>query len=342
MTQTSRMRIARPIAGYAAIISILPYLALKAAWLSGNPIGFIDPSLVSRPGMIAANVLSFGMDFIAVALALTFTHQWGQRAPAWLVLFPMWVATGFLAPAVVLVPVTILAQIVASDASHAAPSTSAMLQPWVGRVVGASFAGQGAALIVAFALYMRTRWADLLQSMTAATVPGQTHQVQVILANVAALMAVASGGLHLVWAFGGTIGLPDNAPQQHLLHGIWGVMCIAGAVGVLGLVHRWGRVPLKLLLVFTWIGAGSLFAWGLWTLVLVLPGITLGNGPPGGIAIYNSLSFVKFTAGLLIGLVTVLLLAERQRASTADTLGVTALGRRELLRHFGPRVRDGD
>ena len=319
MTQTARMRFARPIAGYAAIVFMLPYLALKAAWLSGNPIGFVDASLVSKPGMIAANVLSLGMDFAAVGLALTFTHQWGQRVPAWLVLFPMWVATGFLAPAVVLVPITLLARVMTPDASR---SASAMLEPWVGGVVGASFGGQGAALIVAFVLYIRARWGDLLQSTTVASVPGQTHEVQVILANVAASMAVASGVLHLVWAFGGTIGLGVGAQQQHVLNGIWGVMSLAGAAGVLGLVHRWRRVPVTLLLTLTWIGAGSLFAWGLWTLVLVLPGITFGN-PVGGVAIRNSLSFVKFTSGMLIGLVTVLLLVERRRAAAFASTGAS-------------------
>ena len=80
------------------------------------------------------------------------------------------------------------------------------------------------------------------------------------------------------------------------------------------MVHQWGRAPFKLLLAFTWIGAGSLFAWGLWTLILVLPGITFGRRAAGGLALNNCLSFVKFTAGMLIGLVMVVLLAERQAA----------------------------
>jgi len=316
MKTTPRMHFARLIAGYGAIVFMLPYLALKIVWLSGNPIGFNDESLVGKPGMIAANAMSFGMDFVAVGLALTFTHRWGLRVPAWLVLFPMWVATGFLAPAVVIAPIAIITQALASSPS---PSTDAMLQPWVGRVVGVSFAGQGAALIVAFVLYVRTRWADLLQSTPSAVVRGPTHPVQVILANVAALMAVAAGGLHLVWAFGGTVGLGPRAlseptAQSYLLNGIWGAMSIIGAAGILTMVHQWGRAPFKLLLAFTWIGAGSLFAWGLWTLILVLPGITLGDRAAGGMALNNCLSFVKFTAGMLIGLVTVVLLAERQAA----------------------------
>jgi hypothetical protein len=309
-------RFARLGAGYGAIVFMLPYLALKVAWLAGNPIGFVDPSFVSKPGMIAANALSFGMDLVAVGLALTLTHRWGLRVPAWLVLFPMWVATGFLAPAVLVMPITMIQ---GALASHPAPRTDAMLQPWVGRVVGASFAGQGAALIVAFVLYVRTRWTDLLQSTTRAEVRGPTHSVQVLLANVAALMAVAAGGLHLVWAFGGTVGLGPRAlseptAQLHLLNGIWGLLSIAGAAGLLTMVHQWGWAPFKLLLALTWTGAGSLFAWGLWTMILVLPGIKFGRLGEEGMALFNCLSFVKFTTGMLIGLATVVLLAERRAA----------------------------
>jgi hypothetical protein len=177
--------------------------------------------------------------------------------------------------------------------------------------------------MVAFVLYVRTRWANLLQSTASAAITGPTHSVQVILANVAALMAVAASGLHLVWAFGGTVGLDPRALSEpmarlYLLNGIWGSMGLAGAAGILAMVHRWGRAPFKLLMAFTWTGAGSLFAWGLWTLVLVLPGITFGRGPTDGVALYSCLSFGKFTAGMLIGIVTVVLLAERQAAIEAD------------------------
>ncbi len=298
----------RLIAGYGAIVFMLPYLALKIAWLSGNPLGFHDEALVGQRGMIAANALSFGMDFIAVGLALTFTHRWGLRMPAWLVLFPMWVATGFLVPSIVIAPIALVREALVSNP---VPSTNTMLEPWVGRVVGASFAGQGAALIVAFVLYVRIRWAELLQSTTRGTAAGPTHPVQAPLANVAALMAFAAGGLHLYWAFGGTTR--PTAPS-YLLNGIWGSLSTAAAASILTLVHRWGRAPFQLLLTLTWIGAGSLFAWGLWTLILVLPGITLGRPAADRMALYNCLSFIKFTAGMLMGFVMVVLLAERQAA----------------------------
>jgi hypothetical protein len=43
------MQVARLIAGYGAIVFMLPYLALKIAWLSGNPIGFNDETLRASP-----------------------------------------------------------------------------------------------------------------------------------------------------------------------------------------------------------------------------------------------------------------------------------------------------
>ena len=72
-------------------------------------------------------------------------------------------------------------------------------------------------------------------------------------------------------------------------------------------------------LTVTWIGAGSLFAWGLWTLIFVLSGITFGRRAEDGMALYNCPSFVKFTAGMRIGIVTVILLVERQAPRTPST-----------------------
>lgn len=307
------MRIARLIAGYAAILFMLPYLALKVAWLSGNPIGFNDPVLVDQPGMMAANAISFGMDVVAVGLALTFAHRWGQRVWAGLVLFPMWAATGFLLPAVAVVPIAVILRALAAEP---APHTNAMLEPWVGRVIGASFAGQGAALIAAFVLYVRARWADRWRSRPAEPAREPRHPVPVVLASLTAVMAVSAGALHLVWAFGGTVGLGPRALAErtasfYLLNGTWGLMSLAGAAGVLAMVRQGRRSPFGLV-ALTWIGSGSMFAWGLWTLTLVLAGITLRPGEPLG-ALPSGLSLVKFTAGLLMGLAAVLLLAKEAR-----------------------------
>src|SRR5262245_43694463 len=106
--EPTRIGVTRLIAGYAAIIFILPYLAFKIAWISRTPVGLIDESLAYNSVMLALNILTFFMDTVAVLLALTFTHRWGLRAPAWLALAPMWVGTGFLAPIILAVPTSAL------------------------------------------------------------------------------------------------------------------------------------------------------------------------------------------------------------------------------------------
>jgi hypothetical protein len=57
-----------------------------------------------------------------------------------------------------------------------------------------------------------------------------------------------------------------------------------------------------------------MFAWGLWVVILFLFGITIGRRAADGMALYNGLSVVKLTAGILIGLVTLVLLAGREAA----------------------------
>src|SRR5262245_9991268 len=92
--EPARSGATRLIAGYAAIVCMLPYLTRKVAWISGLPLGMPNKSLVTNFAMITLNMLTFCMDTVAILLALAFTHSWGARMPAWLLLFPMWVGTG--------------------------------------------------------------------------------------------------------------------------------------------------------------------------------------------------------------------------------------------------------
>src|SRR4029453_3589939 len=93
---TSRVYTARLVVGYATVVVALPYLSLKIVWLAGGTLGVADRAMMQHAGMIALNAITAGMDLVAIAIALAFTHSWGLKLPAWLVLPPMWVATGFL------------------------------------------------------------------------------------------------------------------------------------------------------------------------------------------------------------------------------------------------------
>jgi hypothetical protein len=142
----------RVAVGYAAVAATVPYLALKVAWLSGGTVGLADPGFFSdRPEYAVGNLLTVGMDAVAVLIALSFAHPWGLRLPAWVVLFPMWVATGFLVPIVVFVP---FAPIAFDDLA----ANSGPLRGWVYLFVYIGLAAQGLLLSAAFDMYCASRW----------------------------------------------------------------------------------------------------------------------------------------------------------------------------------------
>jgi hypothetical protein len=300
--------------------SALPYLALKSVWLGGGTLGVADPGMMRDASMTVLNAVTAGMDLAGIGLALAFTHRWGLRIPAWLLLTPMWVATGLLATFVLGVPA---AAIVNALGSGSLPQVAGgPVQPWVYVVVYIEFAGLGIGLMVAFVLYARTRWAETLRSATRAFQPGATHDVQVVLANGAALVAMAVGMLYLAWAFGAAVGLREEAAARRtmvgsLINGIDGALMIGAAAGVLMMVHRIGsHIPLWLPLAMTWIGAGSMFGWGSWQMVNVL-GQTALVRAADGMALVNLLGLVRLVVGLVMGLLTVFLIAERRPRITA-------------------------
>ncbi len=327
-----RLRVARTVAGYGAIACAMPYLALKIVWLSGGTLGVADQRLMGEPSMIALNALTAGMDLAGIAIALAFTHRWGLRLPAWLLLPPIWVATGLLAKFVLAVPGAALVRAFGSGATPRVVGGPVLL--WVYLVVYTDFAGLGVGLMVAFLLYATVRWPYALrgptQSLPAQTSPalslppGATHVVQVPLADTAALAAGAVGLLHLVWAAGIPLGLSAQAMARRttigvLLDGIDAAMALAAAAGVLMIVHRLGRrVPFWLPLTMTWIGSGSLFAWGAWPLINVLGQSALMRDRPGGMALMDFSFLLQLIAGLTIGLVMLFLLAERRAATTSE------------------------
>ncbi|MPZ81365.1 MAG: hypothetical protein GEV28_13565 [Actinophytocola sp.] len=127
-------------------------------------------------------------------------------------------------------------------------------------MVYAGFAWQGAMLILAFVLYARVRWA--FTSRTGDVPRGATHPVQLVLANGAAVLALAVAALHLAHASGSTVGLAAEAAaarntSAYLVEGSNGVLALLAGVGIVLMVHRIGaRRPFWLPLGPTW-GARS-------------------------------------------------------------------------------------
>jgi hypothetical protein len=80
----ARRRRLRLAVGYAAVAATLPYLTLKALWVSGGTIGMADPAFFADPAYLAGNLVTMGMDAVVVLLALAFTLAGGSACrPGW-------------------------------------------------------------------------------------------------------------------------------------------------------------------------------------------------------------------------------------------------------------------
>ena len=301
---TSGVRLA---VGYAAVAATVPYLALKVAWLSGSAVGMVDPAFFSGPAYAFGNVLTAGMDLVAVVVALAFTHAWGLRIPAWLVLFPTWVATGFLAPIVVIVP---FAPAAFGDAS-AGP-----LRGWVYLLVYGGFAAQGLLLSAAFVLYARARWGRALAARNGYARPGRTP-----LTVFAVLLATVAGAFHLAWALGAQVGLPDAVVSDlpvayRLTNGAYAAFALASAVGLPMLVYgRPRRVRLWAPLALAWAGSGSLLAWGFWQTA------TIAARPELGTPLLALVMVAKVLAGALAGVAVASVLRGRFGPASRGRVG---------------------
>ncbi len=321
MPPTSPIRLA---VGYGTVVATIPYLTLKLVWLSGGTVGLADPEFFSNhPAYTFGNLLTVGMDAIAVLIALAFTHAWGRRIPAWLVLFPMWIATGFLTPIMVFMP---FAPIFFAGASEGAGP----LRSWVYLFVYGGFAAQGLLLSAAFVLYARSRWGEVFASRNGDAVPGPTHTLQALLILIAAPLAALVGLLHLAWAFGSRVGLPEavlsDLPVAYgLTNGVYAAFAFAAAIGLPMLVYRLSRHSrLWVPLVLTWVGAGSMLAWGSWQIAI------MAVRPELSTVLLGLAMQTKVLAAVLAGVVMVLLLRERFGLTSYDRGAIASTARHDV------------
>jgi hypothetical protein len=297
------MNSTRIVVGWAAVLGTVPYLALKFAWLAGSSVGVLDVQAFDVPSVVALNALTAAMDVVAIVVALAFTYPWGLRVPALLVLVPIWVGTGFLAPIVLLLPM--------AGFAAGAPPPDPVLASWVQPMVYTSFGWQGLMLMIAFVLYARVRWPWVFQVERLAV-----RRVPVVLGDAGAVVGVVAVVLLLT---GGTaIGV------------VQGLMAIPAVAGVVVLVHG-VRCRFWVPVVVTWLGAGALFSWGMWGLLNSMAGTALSNGElPLGIVAAS-------VAGLLIGLGSLVLLSGYRTATAAP---IAEVGDAEV-RHSTERTATG-
>ncbi|MEU6178205.1 hypothetical protein [Streptomyces coeruleorubidus] len=290
MTQSIAPRTAsRPAVGLSrprrllravAVLSCVPYLGLKAAWIAGSHLGIPEGSslLDDRLTMAVINSLSVLLDSAVIVLALVLTRPWGLKVPAWLLAFPVWVATGLLAPIMAGFP----AQLVVRAFGGGSPPDQGhepFLHEWVFAVVYSGFILQGIALGGLFVLYARDRWGYLWRGRVWELPLGAVGPAHRALAAVAAVLALLPLTLHILWACGGTAGLSegraaDRSGDFHVLEAVYAVFLVAAVAGGFLLAFRRGRaLPVAVPLGLAWVGSGAAACWGGWLTLASLGGV---------------------------------------------------------------------
>jgi hypothetical protein len=252
--ETLRRRVAA-----ATVIACTPYLLLKICWVAGLPIGANDPTFADTTR--GANIVTAGLEIAAILLAVAFVHPLGRRIPAFLLAFPMWVATGLLAPVVAGFALGTPAQLLTDGGN---PLRNDVLDGWVFVLVYGGFVLQAVLLTVGFALHARERW-------PAATGVGQgrrvgqtvqaggvTRGLQQVLGGFFVVSAAVFASQQAVWSItgGGSFVDPSVAQRVMLLSGAG----IAAAAAVMGLQVFKGGGPLSpAKLAVVWTGSAVIF-----------------------------------------------------------------------------------
>ncbi|HEY9327175.1 MAG TPA: hypothetical protein VIS09_02860 [Streptomyces sp.] len=304
-----------------AIVSCLPYIVLKVAWVSGSHIGIPDgsPLLDHRTTMAVANGASVLMDSTVVVIALLLTQAWGRRVPAWLLALPMWVATGLLLPIMTGYPLQLLVRLLGGRTVNKGDVGRPFLDEWVFGVVYTGFIIQGLALGTLFALYARDRWGHLWQGTLRELPDTPTAPVLRAAAVAASLIALAPGTLHLLWAAGSTAGLNEGRIEERtsgsaVLEAVYVLFVVVTVAGVLLLAFRRdSALPLRVPLALAWGGSGATACWGGWMSIASLSQVDeIADRPTATMVLIYA---VQMLVGTLVMTPVAYFLAERAAAT---------------------------
>jgi hypothetical protein len=278
-TPTSARSAARVLRALA-IAACVPYLVLKIAWVSGSRVGIPDGSMLleHRTAMVVGNSASVLLDSMVVVLVLLLTEPWGRRVPAWLLVVPVWAATGLLSPIVVGYPLQLGARLLGGAAAPAAgPAARPFLDDWVFTVVYTGFIVQALALGALFVPYARGRWGHLWRGpLSGPAVQGPALGVQRASALMASAVVLVPLATHLLWATGSTSGLTSGqisgrTSDFYALEAAYVLFALMTVTGMLMVAFpRAGALPLRIPLSLAFVGSAALACWGGWMMLSAL------------------------------------------------------------------------
>lgn len=304
----------RRILRAVALMTTIPYLALKAAWLGGSRIGIPDGSVLLDPGLFftVANAVTVVMDATVILIVLVLTRPWGIRVPSWALIVPVFVATGLLTPILTAFPGQMVVKALGMGAGEVVRAArEPFLDPWVYTVVYGGFTLQGLALAGLFVPYARERWGMRWQGVLGKGLPSSTG----VVAGASTVLGTVVAAVHLYWAFGGTAGLSAEqvavySAESAVVNVVHALCVLVAAVGVL-LLARGGQRAAWWPLGLAWVGSAAAMSWGAWLLMAVLGPDTAGEQPSAMIHLAYAGQMVT---GILGAVVLARFLASRRTA----------------------------
>ena len=301
-----------------AIVACVPYLALKIAWISGARVGIPDGSslLENHAAMIAGSAESALIDSMVVVLVLLLTQPWGRRVPVWLLMPPIWAATGLLSPIMVGYPLQLLARLLGGAAAPSRePVGRPFLHEWVFTVVYTGFIVQALALGALFVLYARARWGHLWQGRISGLArQGSAGRAQRATALVASAVVVVPLTTHLLWATGSTSGLiatqiAERTSDFYALESAYVLFAVMTVTGLLLIAFpRAGALPLQVPLTMAFVGSAALGCWGGYLMLADLE----NRDPSRRLSELNNLTYsMQLLVGMLVLTMGAYFFAER-------------------------------
>jgi len=291
-------------------------------------VGIADRSVLDDSGWVAANAFMAVVQLAAFGLVLALIRPWARRWPAWLLLFPAWVGTGLLFQVVLGAVLIGLFSPVSQDSGM----DTGEYEPWVFVVVYGGFAGQAAALAIAFACHVRARWGRLLGARTGEVLSPRTARVRTWpeyhlaeIAQIVAVLAVAMAVAFVYGAAGGSLGTSGAEPDvPWAMHASRAAGAVIAVVGLLGLAGRWGQqTRFWLPAALTWLGSAALAGFDGFWLVLNQLFVMFGtDASEAGWSLIDTVVLLKVAIGVL--------------AAAVGALAVTAAAKRDEK----PAVRD--
>lgn len=294
-----------------AIAACAPYLLLKGVWLAGSRVGIPQDSVLlsgNEAVLHSINGLTMVMDAVVIVLAVALVRPFGRRLPAWLMLGPLWVATGLLTPILVAAPLSGVLAVLDNAPEGSQQESEPFLEGWVSVLVYGGFIVQAVALGALFALYVKDRWGRTLRGRLGALSPPPRTPSALLLTSATLLATAVPLSTHLLWALGSHSGLPSSQAAQmdarmRLVEASYAgfALCAVAAVVLVALRPR-PQTRVATVVLLGWVGGSVLTAWGGWSL-LMSGSNAINGGLPSEQHVTSAQLLVyaaQMTAGLLV------------------------------------------